>query len=226
MRDARALLSVRSDLGGSTLFPSVQAERDDDARVGDARRFVTEVENMAIRARAGGPPARLDRIAGPDRTGTAFAVVDALGRFVDIGLHPSWWSALGPESVAAGLVEALETARMKAALVPMILRRYGYLPSPRHSAENPPIPRPGDDYRGWIAEAYRLIDDAGRRLREPAAARLVDGPDRLLRLHLRGHRIERFELLARPGPGDTDRLLADARAALAEAVAAARELPK
>src|SRR3954454_19047969 len=128
MRHCRALLSVPSDLGGSTLFPSVQAERDDDARVGDARRFVTEVENMVIRSRGAGSPPRLDRIAGPDRTGTAFAVVDAVGRFVDVSLHPGWWTALGSARVAAGLLEALATARLKAALVPMILRRHGYQP--------------------------------------------------------------------------------------------------
>src|SRR3954469_1295303 len=110
MRDRRALLSVPSDLGGSTLFPSVPAERDDDARGGDARRFVTEIENMVIHASDSGPPPTLDRITGPDRTGTAFAVVDAVGRFVDIGLHPGWWSALGPARVAAGLLEALTTA--------------------------------------------------------------------------------------------------------------------
>jgi hypothetical protein len=197
------------------LFPSVQAERDDDARVGDARRFVTEVENMAIRARGGGPPPRLDRIGGPDRTGTAFAVVDALGRFVDVGLHPSWWAALGPPGVAAGLLEALESARMKAALVPMILRRNGYTPSPQREPAHA-RPEGESDLRAQIADAYRLIDDAGKRLRERETVRVVDGPRGLFRLHLRGGRIERAELLAQPVPGDTDRLVADAREALAE----------
>src|SRR5512138_2000101 len=151
MRDRRTLLSVPSDLGGSTLFPSVQAERDDDARVGDARRFVTEVENMVIDARAGAPPPRLDRITGPDRTGTAFAVVDALGRFVDIGLHPGWWAALGPARVATGLIEALWTARLKAGLVPMILRRHGYQELPLEAGFLSAA-------RGRIAEACRLVD--------------------------------------------------------------------
>ncbi|HEX5204023.1 MAG TPA: hypothetical protein VFW27_29185 [Actinoplanes sp.] len=207
---------MRSDLGGSTLFPSVQAERDDDARVGDARRFVTEVENMAIRARGGGPLPRLDRIGGPDRTGTAFAVVDALGRFIDIGLHPSWWTALGPAGVAAGLLEALASARMKAALVPMILRRNGYAALPEREPAHA-RPEGESDLRAQIADAYRLIDDAGERLREREAVRVVDGPRGLFRLHLRGGRVERAELLAGPIPGDTDRLVADARDALTEA---------
>ena len=190
--------------------------------MGDARRFVTEVENMAVRARAGGPPPRLDRIAGPDRTGTAFAVVDAVGRFVDISLQPGWWSALGPARVAAGLIEALETARLKAALVPMILRRNGYRPSP--ATDEPTGDRLVDTSdegfldaaRGRIAEAYRLIDDAGRQLREREAERVVSGPRGLFRLHTRGGRIERAELAGALAPGDTDRLLADARAALIE----------
>ena len=187
--------------------------------MGDARRFVTEIENMVIRARDGGPPPRLDRIAGPDRTGTAFAVVDAVGRFVDIGLHPDWWAALGPARVAAGLLEALATARLKAALVPMILLRPGYQPLPR---EDDPLPasRPADDgfldaARGRIAEAYRLIDDADRRLRERPAIRVVAGPCGLFRVYARGGRIGRAEVTGVLTPGDTDRLLADARHALA-----------
>jgi hypothetical protein len=215
MRKCRALLSVPSDLGGSTLFPSVRAERDDDARVGDARRFVTEVENIVVRARAGDPPPRLDRIAGPDRTGTAFALVDAVGRFVDISLLPSWWTVLGPAKVAAGLLEALATARLKAALVPMILRRPGYPTSP--SDDEAPAAADGflDAAHGRIAEAYRLIDDVGKRSRERAAIRVVGVAGGLFRVHARGGRIERAEVTAVLAPGDTDRLLADARHALA-----------
>lgn len=110
------------------MFPSVQSERD-DARIGDARRFVSEVERLAVRALGGGRPPRLDQIAGPDRTGTAFAVVDAVGRFVDVDLRPGWWAALGPAGVAPGLLEALATARLKAALVPIILRRINHAQS-------------------------------------------------------------------------------------------------
>lgn len=171
---------------------------------------------MVIRARAGGPPPRLDRIAGPDRTGTAFAVVDAVGRFVDIGLHPGWWAALGPGRVAAGLLEALATARLKAALVPMILRRDDYRPSPREGAAPPADDGFLDAARGRIAEAYRLIDDVDRRLRERQAIRVVAGPRGLFRVHARGGRIERAEVTAMLTLGDTERLLADARHALAK----------
>ncbi|WP_433370308.1 hypothetical protein ACQPZX_45290 [Actinoplanes sp. CA-142083] len=140
-------------------------------------------------------------------------MVDALGRFVDIGLRPSWWSALGPEGVAAGLLEALASARMKAALVPMILRRSGYAPLP---VREPAHARPEgeSDLRAQIADADRLIDDGGKGERE--TTRIIDGPRGLFRLHVRGGRVERAELLARPVPGDTDRLLADAREALAK----------
>ena len=167
---------------------------------------------MVIRARDGGPPLRLDRITGPDRTGTAFALVDAVGRFVDIGLHPGWWSALGPARVAAGLLEALATARLKAALVPMILRRHGYRQLPLEGEAD-------DDFlevaRGRIVEAYRMIDDVDKRLRERPAVRVVAGPRGLFRVHARGGRIDRAEVTAALTPGDTDRLLADARHALA-----------
>ncbi|MCU7730628.1 hypothetical protein ODJ79_43520 [Actinoplanes sp. KI2] len=229
MSDLGALLSVPSDLGGSTLFPSVQAERGGDARVGDARRFAVYVGNMVIRARAGGPPPRLDRIAGPDRTGTAFAVVDAVGRFVDVSLRPDWWSALGPARVASGLIEALATARLKAALVPMILRRHDYQPLPGESTDDGFLdaargkidtargkidaPRGRVDApRGRVVEAYRLINDVDRR----PTVRAVAGPLGLFRVYARDGRIERAEVTAVLTPGDTDRLLADARHALAE----------
>jgi len=175
------------------VYLSVPAERD-DVRLADAHRFMAEVQRLAPTS---GPPFR---IAGPDRTGTAVAVVDPLGRFVDVGLHPGWWVALGPDRVAAGLIEAVATARLKAALVPMILRRPGtddgFL----------------DAARGRIAEAARLIDQAGPR----PAIRMITGPRGLFRLYLSGDRIDRAELLDpdRLAPGDTDALVTDARQTL------------
>ncbi|MBU2662806.1 hypothetical protein KOI35_04725 [Actinoplanes bogorensis] len=134
------------------------------------------------------------RISGLDRTGTAFAVVDPVGRFIDIGLRPGWWPALGPARVAAGLIEALEAARMQAALVPLVAR--------------------GDVHetaRGRIAEAYRLIDEG----REQPAIQVVIGSRGLFRLHVRGGRIDGAET----GPlthTDAEPLLADAREVLTE----------
>ncbi|WP_433297885.1 hypothetical protein ACQP2F_42085 [Actinoplanes sp. CA-030573] len=165
---------------------------------------------------------RLDRITGPDRTGTAFAVVDAVGRFLDISLLPVWPASLGPARVAAGLLEALETARLKAALVPLILRRVGHFPSPivaeELSGPLPPVDDGGflDAARGRIAEAYRLIDDADDRLRERQAERVIAGPRGLFRLRVRGSRIQRAEVAAGLTAADTDRLVADAREALTE----------
>jgi hypothetical protein len=204
---------VSHQIGGSTVFSSVSKKRDDDARVADAHEFVAEVDRLAAAAQRGGPPPRLDRISGPDRTGTAFAVVDSVGRFVDIGLRPGWWTVLGPAGVAAGLLEALETARMKAALVPMILRRHGLVP--------PDAAQDGflDAARGRIAEAYRLIDEADQRQQ---AVRVVAGPRGLFRVVVRGCHLDRAEVdEAGLTAADTDRLVADCREALTEAGRAA-----
>jgi hypothetical protein len=204
---------VPHQIGGSTVFSSVSRKRDDDARVADAHEFVADVDRLAAGAQHGGPPPRLDRISGPDRTGTAFAVVDSVGRFVDIGLLPGWWTALGPAGVAAGLLEALQTARMKAALVPMILRRHGITPpEPVHDGFL-------DAARDRIAEAYRLIDDADKGQQ---AVRVVAGTRGLFRVVLRGCHLDRAEV-AEAGltAADTDRLVADCREALAEAGGAA-----
>ncbi|MFF5079847.1 hypothetical protein ACFY36_22575 [Actinoplanes sp. NPDC000266] len=225
-------------------FAHAPRKADNDVRLADAWRFVSDVESALSHAQ---------RITGPDRTGTAWAVVDSVGRFVDIGLRPGWWEALGPDGVAAGLLEALESARMKAALVPLLLRRNGE-PQKRHGGpqeqsggpqaqsgkphdelngepqlgrggqeqEAAELPPPGaadflDAARGRIAEAYRLIDEAGKRMREQQATRVIAGPRGLFRLHVRGERIERAEAGPhRPGAGDTDRLVADARDALTE----------
>ncbi|MEV4350375.1 hypothetical protein AB0J83_38455 [Actinoplanes sp. NPDC049596] len=188
---------------------------DSDARLADARRFVSDV---------GSSLDHTQRISGPDRTGTAYAVVDSVGRFVDIGLRPGWWPALGPEGVAAGLLEALESARMKAALVPLIVRRNGRPPRSRSEPldETLGLPPPGaadflDAARGRIAEAYRLIDDAGQRMREQQTTRVITGPRGLFRLYVRGGRIESAEAgPQRPTATDTDRLVADARDTLTQ----------
>ncbi|GIF24565.1 hypothetical protein BJ973_008044 [Actinoplanes tereljensis] len=171
---------------------------------------MTEVEQLAAQVPGGGPPPRFDRITGPDRTGTAFAVVDEVGRFVDIGLHPAWWLALGPAGVADALLEALATARLKAALVPMILRRHGHTPSSILVVEQHTVGNVAflDAARGRIAEASRLIADADP---EPPAARVITGTHGLFRLHVRGSRIDRAEVTGVP---DTDRLVADAREVL------------
>ncbi|XVV11948.1 hypothetical protein ACQP2X_45225 [Actinoplanes sp. CA-131856] len=237
-------------------FAHAPRKADNDVRLADAWRFVSDVESALSHAQ---------RITGPDRTGTAWAVVDSVGRFVDIGLRPGWWEALGPDGVAAGLLEALESARLKAALVPLLLRRNGEPqrrngeprersgksqepggelwgqsgesreqsgePQQRSSVPRmrsgerqdlPDLPPPEaadflDAARGRIAEAYRLIDEAGKRMREQQATRVIAGPRGLFRLYVRGERIERAEAgPQRPVAGDTDRLVADARDALAE----------
>lgn len=144
------------------------------------------------------PAVRMDRIRGLDSTGAAFAVVDAVGRVVDIGLDPCWWTVLGPERVASGLLEALSSARMKAALVPLIMRRHGIV-------------------RGGFAQTYRLIRDVNTsEIVGAENTRWVDGPRGLFRLHIRGSRIESADVIGDLGCGDGDHLADDARDALME----------
>ncbi|MBL7254925.1 hypothetical protein [Paractinoplanes lichenicola] len=133
-------------------------------------------------------------INGIDRTGTAYAMVDPVGRCVDIGLRSGWWSALGPARVAAGLLEALEAARIQAALAPLMQRGEGH-----------------DTARSRISEAYRLIDECP----EKPALQVIIGPRGLFRLHVRGGRIDGAEI-GPVTPADTDRIAADARDALTE----------
>lgn len=203
------------------MFSSVQSDSDDDARVADAQRFVAEVEQMVAGLRPGEVLPRLDRIDGPDSSGTAHAVVDSVGRFVDLRLDPGWWAALGPARVATGLLEALACARLKAALVPLILRRHGVQP-PSPVEQVPPLPPPEDEdfldaARSRIADAYRLIDDAEMRSREQPALRTIVGPSGLFRLYARGGHIEGADVAQHDlSPDDTDRLVADAREALTE----------
>jgi hypothetical protein len=73
-------------------------------------------ERLNIELMSRGRQPRLDRFQGLDRTGTAWAVVDAMGRCVDIGLGRRWSSELGAARVPDGLAEALESARMEASV--------------------------------------------------------------------------------------------------------------
>jgi hypothetical protein len=180
------------------VYPSVRSEQNDskDARVADAEQFVAGLEQSD-------PAVRMDRIRGLDSTGTAFAVVDAVGRFVDIGLDSCWWTALGSERAASGLIEALGSARMKAALVPLIVRKNGIM---RRT--------------GGLAETYELIRDVNTskvaRSGNGPQVRALDGPRGLFRLHVRGGHIEAAEVIGEIGGGDGDVLAADARDALIE----------
>ncbi|MGX6602359.1 hypothetical protein ACWKSP_09530 [Micromonosporaceae bacterium Da 78-11] len=204
---------------------SVRAGRGDDVRVADAERFGSDVEELVARSRPGDPPLRLDRIEGPDRTGTVHAVVDSTGRFVDIGLDPGWWTALGPPGVATGLVEAIESARRKASLAWLALRRHGVASAVDLVVTLPPIEgacrpaegacRPAEGACRPAEGACRPAEGACRPVED--TARVITGPHGLLRLYAHGRRLERVEVeQCGLTADDTDRLVADARAAFPE----------
>jgi hypothetical protein len=180
------------------VYPSVRSEQNDskDARVADAEQFVAGVEQCD-------PAMRVDRIRGLDSTGMAFAVVDAVGRFVDIGLDSCWWTTLGPDRVAGGMLEALSSARMKAALVPLIMRKNGVM---RRT--------------GGLAEIYQLIKDVNTnklvRAESGPQTRAIDGPRGLFRLQVRGSHIEGADIVGSLGCDDGDLVAADARDAFVE----------
>ncbi|MBM2622501.1 hypothetical protein JIG36_44070 [Actinoplanes sp. LDG1-06] len=101
---------------------------------------------------------------------------------------------MGPARVAAALLEALEAARMQAALAPLVQRGEGQATA-----------------RSRIAEAYRLIDED----RQQPSLRVIIGPRGLFHLHTRGGRIAGADI-GPVTPSDTDHLSADARDVLAE----------
>ena len=101
-------------------------------------------------------------IDGPDRTGTVYAVVDARGRPVDVGLDPGWWTALGPDGIGDALLEAIEFARSKVDLATMMRRRHGF-------GEEEPEPDGGfverHRYRGWTSPSSWVRCGRGSRTR-------------------------------------------------------------
>jgi hypothetical protein len=198
-----------------------------DRRVADAERFVADIEELVADAASAGGPPRLDRIDGTDRTGTAWAVVDLMGRYVDVGLDPGWWNALGLSRVGDGLLEALESARMKASLAILVMQRSGVRPAELRldtggDQRLAPLPRPDDPgfdaaVRGRLDDAQRTLDEVDRLLRGEDEERVVSGPRDLFRLYVRGRHVDRVQVEQWSiGEDDTDRLVADARAAFGE----------
>jgi hypothetical protein len=194
-----------------------------DARAANADQFVSDFEQQVRQARPGDDPPRADRVDSPDATGTAWAVVDWRGHFVDLWLNPGWWSELGPARVGAGLLEALESARMKVTLAKLVLQSHGFQPPRRetkvdHGPRLPDIHAPGfpDAMRTLLYESQDRIQEAERLWHDLDSERSYLGPRGLFRLVTRGWQIEWAEVPNQWAlrEDDGERLAADARDAL------------
>jgi hypothetical protein len=206
------------------MHPKTGARRH-DARVANADQFVSDFERQVLSIRPGEEPPHIGRVDSPDKTGTAWAVVDRRGRFVDLWLGSGWWPELGPARVGAGLLEALEGARTKVALANLVLQTRGFRPPHRDDrAEGrsrlPDIHDPGfpDILRTLLYESQDRIQEADRIRQELDGEDSFAGPRGIFRLVTRGLRIERAEVANQWAlrEGDGDRLAADARDALTQ----------
>ncbi len=202
----------------------------DDHRIRDAKIFAENLEELATRTRPGHPVPGVDRIDGPDRSGSVYCVVDRTGTVVNVRIESDWWETLGPGRIAAAIMEALDYARSKASMALMILDRHGHRPdvppAPDFGSQvaGPAIPLPDPDDPGFdfaaqakLERAFTILDAAERlgQTRDVAERRIVAGPAGLFRLILAGHAVRGAEVDQHHlGPYDGDRLASDARIAL------------
>jgi hypothetical protein len=197
----------------------------DEHRIADTVRFVTNLEDELRGARFAGPVPGLDSVEGSDASGTVYCVVDLAGSVVQVGITDGWWSAVGPQGVAAAVLQALRLAKEKAGVAKLVLAHYGHaLPVPRRV--EPVIgPEPQvDDLAGRAEAARRKIDRAGVVLAEAdrfartvasGETREVAGPRglftvRVIGLRVVGAAVNGDALRAEDGPD----LALDAREAL------------
>ncbi|MEO3745962.1 hypothetical protein [Plantactinospora sp. B5E13] len=208
-------------------------QNDPDARTQDSEIFVQNLEETVAATQPGTPVPNLSRIDGVDASGTIHCTVDLAGALLDLQIDPGWWSALGPERVAAGVLEALEHARTKVVVAVMALNRHGHqaqpAPGPDFAAQvaGPPIDVPHLDSPDFertieakIARGFAVLE-AARRLRQrldDPQRRIVSGPRGLFRVVVVGTAVQGAEVdQDRLGPYGGNQLADDARPALQEA---------
>lgn len=172
-----------------------------DLRERDARRFVDNLEDMLAGSRPGESVDGLAAIDGTDDSGTVYCVVDLGGAVLRVDIVDGWWEAVGPRGVAAAILRALRSARDKAGLARMVLRRHGRsaaVPSPDYQTlftsephrELPPYDAPdfSDELSRKVERAARILANAERfaRERDSGARREVTGPRGMFRVVLSG----------------------------------------
>jgi hypothetical protein len=96
-------------------------------REAELRRFLENVEQLAVQEPPGSTFPQLSAIEGSDSSGTVCCVVDRDGTVTQVFIVDGWWTSLGPQRVGAAVLEALEIARQKAGLAGLVLRRHGHV---------------------------------------------------------------------------------------------------
>lgn len=197
----------------------------DQHRITDTVRFVTNLEDELRGARFAGPVPGLDGIEGSDASGTVYCVVDLAGSVVQVGITDGWWTAVGPQGVAAAVLQALRLAKEKAGVAKLVLAHYGHALPPLRRVAPVIGPEPAvDDLAGRAEVARRKIDRAGAALAEAdrfartvaaGETREVTGPRglftvRVIGLRVVGAGVNEYALRADDGP----ELALDAREAL------------
>ncbi|HET9516366.1 MAG TPA: hypothetical protein VFO77_01440 [Actinoplanes sp.] len=197
-------------------------------RISDTSRFVTNLEDEVRGIRPSDRVRGLDAIEGLDATGTVYCVVDLTGAILQIGITDGWWHTVGPQGVAAAVLQALQLAREKSGIAKLVLTRYGHRP-PSFSRTDGAAPRADpsplyDDQASRIEAARRKIDQASASLAESdrlmrsvesGERRYVVGPRGLFRVQVIGVRIVGASVNEHGlGADDAQKLADDAREAL------------
>lgn len=191
----------------------------------DARRFLENLEDALARARPGDPLPGLGAIDGTDATGTVYCVVDLGGTLSQVGIVDGWWTEVGPNGVAAAILQALRFARDKATLARMLLDRHRFpydMSAP--FARLPPLELPPYEDPSFVDALWRKVNRAASVLadaarfaeeRDSGRRREVTGPRGLFRVMLSGFTVV-GALVNEQGlrPSDGTELAADARDAL------------
>ena len=201
------------------------------------RRFVAKYEALLSRLRPGQQPPPLGSVGGTDASRTVSCTIDDHGSVKVLQIEPAWWDVVGPQGIAAAILDAFRFASSKVTAAGMIRAHHGLVDEAvgrhGHQADRDLFdevlrrgPAEGLDaiWRSLeLASAALAAAERNHRayveLRDRRAERRsVSGPGRLFRLVLSGDEIvaaeARQELL---GPRDGPRLAADARAAFGAA---------
>ncbi|BFU42333.1 hypothetical protein [Krasilnikovia sp. MM14-A1004] len=141
----------------------------DDFRIGDARRFVENIEDVLAHTPPGRTVPGLDAIEGTDASGTVYCTVRLDGRPGQIRITDGWWKAIGARGIAGAVLQAYRFAGDKATFARLVLKRHGRIS--RSMPELHDIDSYGSSYPTGHSDAGDL--DALRVRIDQAAAKIA-----------------------------------------------------